>query len=73
MLDFGGNNVGTLTYGYVSLPLDINDEADRDYYVELLDQINIEREASGLPALSSIDDVPHKSINEYEWSNMAYF
>lgn len=73
MRDFGANNIGKLDYGYVSVPLDIDDEADKTYYEGLLEQINTERRASGLSDLSSIDDVPHRIMDEYEWSNMAHF
>lgn len=59
--DFGGNSVGTLNYCYMSLPTDIDDQADNEYYESLLE--------SG----QTIEDVPHKSIDEYEWSYPAYF
>ena len=47
MRDFGGNNVGSLKYGYLSVPLGIDDASDIAYYNSLLGTINDDREARG--------------------------
>lgn len=47
MRDFGGNNVGSLKYGYLSVPLGIDDASDISYYNSLLGPINDDREARG--------------------------
>lgn len=59
--DFAGNKVGRLGYCYLSIPTDINDQADKDYYESIKEEGQ------------TIDDVPHRSIDEYEWSYPAYF
>ena len=59
--DFNGGPVGELGYGYVSIPMNIDDAADRDYYNSIME------------GGQTIDDVPHRTINEYEWSYLMYF
>ena len=59
--DFAGNKVGRLGYCYLSIPTNINDQADKDYYESIKEEGQ------------TIDDVPHRSIDEYEWSYPAYF
>ena len=71
--DFGGNHVGSMNYGYMMVPMNIDDEADEEYYESLLDEINEKRAAAELPPYDDIGDIPHRTINEYEWSYPAYF
>ena len=60
MHDIHQNDVGSLDYGYVSLPSNLDDAADKTYYSSI---------ANG----GSIDDVPHRTIYEYMWTHPAYF
>ncbi len=59
--DFNGDNVGGLGYCYLSIPTDINDQADKDYYE------SIKEEGTG------IDDIPHRTVEDYEWTYSARF
>jgi hypothetical protein len=68
--DFGGDKVGVLEFGFLSLPLDLDDEADEAYYNEMLSEINASRR-DGYKL--QINEIQHRSIDDYNWSYPAYF
>ena len=70
--DFSGNKIGKLKYGYMSVPLNIDDDLDANYYAVLQNEINTQRRVIGLSDLD-VNEVPHKTIDDYDWSYMAYF
>ena len=63
MSDFGGNNVGNMEYCYAKIPLNIDDVSDLAYYEQLKEQLGVE----------STEDVPHRSMGSYEFSDPAHF
>ena len=77
--DITGYKVGTLGYCFLSIPTNINDESDYDYYVKTFQEIT-EREARGkgidieeYRKTKDMTYVPRKKPNEYDWSYLAYF
>jgi len=68
--DFGGDKVGTLEFGFLSLPLDLDDDADETYYTKRLSEINAQRK-DGEKLL--MNEIQHRSIDEYTWSYPAHF
>lgn len=77
--DFAGNKVGCLNYCYLSIPTNINDLSDKEYYEEEFNRVTAEEaEQLDIPveeyrATKDINYIPHKTIGEYEWSYPAYF
>lgn len=71
--DFGGNLVGVQDYGYIQIPLDVNDTADLEYYEQVLDQEAAERGIPREEYEKTIDDVAHRTVEYYDWSYSAYF
>ena len=59
--DFLGNLVGTLDHLFVTIPTNIDDDADKRYYESILKDGQ------------SIDDVPHRKISDYVWSYAMRF
>jgi hypothetical protein len=60
--DFLGNPVGNLDYCFISFPTNIDDASDGAYYGTLIDSDH-----------PNIDDVPHRTISEYDWSYAGCF
>ena len=50
----------------------IDDDLDANYYAVLQNEINTQRRVIGLSDLD-VNEVPHKTIDDYDWSYMAYF
>ena len=77
--DFDGNKVGESGYCYLSIPTNIDDQADYEYYVNTFQEVT-EREAQqkGIDPeeyrrTKDIKYIPRKKPYEYDWSYAAHF